>query len=73
MRVTFPMLLACLALSACDLQGPLERQGEAARKAHEANELRDAIQQPIDKAKTANDPVIEADKARAKALEDQGG
>jgi hypothetical protein len=74
MRVPHPIfLLACLSLSGCDLQGPIERQSEAARKAHEANELRDAIQQPIDRAKAANDPNIEADKAREKALEDQGG
>lgn len=67
------ILVAGLALAGCDLQGPLEQQSEAARKAHEANELRDAIQQPIDKAKAANDPNVQADKDREKALEEQGG
>jgi hypothetical protein len=65
--------LIALALAGCDLAGPVERQSEASRKAVEANELKDHIQQPIDRAKNANDPVIEADKARAQAIEDAGG
>jgi len=68
-----PILLACLALGACDIAPPPERQSEAARKAAEHTELRDAIQQPIDRAKTANDPNVQADQAREKALEDAGG
>lgn len=65
----------CLALVAagCDLAGPIEQQSEAAKKAAEANELRDHIQQPIDRARAANDPVIEADKKREQAIEDAGG
>ena len=74
MRVRL-ILSACLGLLAagCDLAGPIEQQSEAAKKAAEANELRDHIQQPIDRAKAANDPVIEADKARAQAIDDAGG
>ena len=74
MRKTW-MLVTSLAVLAggCDLAGPIERQSEASRKAAEANELKDHIQQPIDRAKNANDPVIEADKARAQAIDDAGG
>lgn len=68
----FASFLALLG-AGCDLAGPIERQSEASRKAAEANQLKDHIQQPIDRAKAANDPVIEADKARAKAIDDAGG
>ena len=68
-----PIILACLALSSCDLAGPPEQRSEAARKAAEHTELRDAIQQPIDRAKTANDPNVKADEDRQKAIEDAGG
>ena len=74
MRVRL-ILSACLGLLAagCDLAGPIEQQSEAAKKAAEANELSDHIQQPIDRAKAANDPVIEADKRREQELKDAGG
>ena len=62
-----------LLVAGCDLAGPIEQQSEAAKKAAEANQLRDHIQQPIDRAKAAGDPVIEADKRREKELEDAGG
>ena len=68
-----PVLLACLALGACDLAPPPDQQSEAAQKAMEHNDLRDAIQQPIDRAKTANDPNVQADKDREQAIKDAGG
>ena len=61
------------ALAGCDLAGPIEQQSAEAKKAVEANELRDLIQQPIDRAKAANDPNVEADKAREQAIKDAGG
>lgn len=68
-----PIILACLALGACDLVPSPEQQTEAARKAAEHTELRDHIQQPIDRAKAANIPTEEADKARRQAIDDAGG
>jgi outer membrane murein-binding lipoprotein Lpp len=75
MRVASLCLTACLSLllAGCDLAGPIEQQSEAAKKAAEANQLRNHIQQPIDRAKAANDPVIEADKRREQELKDAGG
>ena len=70
-----PLILAglCLALSSCDLAPPLDQQSAAAQKAAEHHQLRDAIQKPIDRTKAANDPNVEADKAKEKAIEDAGG
>ena len=65
--------LAASLLVACDLQGPLDQQSAEAQKAQEHNQLRDAINQPIDKAKNAGAPIEQADKDRAKALEESGG
>ena len=39
----------------------------------ENHQLRDAIQTPIDRANSANDPNVKADEEREKALEDAGG
>lgn len=69
----FVIILACLALSSCDIAPPRDQQSEAAQKAMENHELRDAIQQPIDKAESANDPNIQHDKDQAQAIEDAGG
>ena len=71
MRV--PILLACVALGACDVVPPPEQQSEAARKAAEHTQLRDAIEQPIERAKSANEPNEKADAERAKALEGAEG
>ena len=68
-----PVLLLCLITSACTMAPPPDQQSEAAQKAAQHTELRDAIQKPIDRAKSANEPVIKADEDREKALEDQGG
>ena len=78
MQTTPVLNLAALALIAaslasCDLQGPLDKQSAEAQKAQEHTELRDAINQPLDKAKNANAPVEQADKDQAKAIEDAGG
>ena len=71
---TRPMLLlGCLALGACTMAPPPEEQSAAARKAAEHNELRDAIQTPIDKAEHANDPNLKADQDKQKAIDDAGG
>jgi hypothetical protein len=78
MRTNTVFNLAVLALSAsllvaCDLQGPIDQQSAEAQKAQEHNQLRDAINQPIEKAKDAGAPIEQADKDRAKALEESGG
>ena len=78
MRTTTVFNLTALALAAsllagCDLQGPIDQQSAEAQKAREHNQLRDAINQPIEKAKNAGAPIEQADKDRAKALEDAGG
>ena len=67
------LAVAAMTLAGCDLAGPIEQQSAEAQKAAEANELRDHIQQPIDRAKAANDPNVEADKAREQAIKDAGG
>jgi len=69
------VLSTCLALlaTACDVAHDLQQSQAKEKEKVEATELRDHIQQPIDRAKAANDPVIEADKKREKELEDAGG
>lgn len=78
MRTTTVLHLTALALAAsllagCDLQGPIDQQSAEAQKAREHNQLRDAINQPIEKARNAGAPIEQADKDRAKALEESGG
>ena len=78
MRTTTVLHLTSLALAAsllagCDLQGPIDQQSAEAQKAREHNQLRDAINQPIEKARNAGAPIEQADKDRAKALEESGG
>lgn len=76
---TFAMLagtaLLCSAVGACDLVPSPEHQSEAARKAAEHNQLRDAISHKTerDKAEHAADPVLDADKQHDKAIDDAGG
>jgi len=71
--VRYPIIFACLLLAACDVAPPPRDQIEETDKAVENTQLRDAIQAPIDRAKSANDPVEQADKEREQALEDAGG
>ena len=78
MRTTTVLHLTALALAAsllagCDLQGPIDQQSAEAQKAQEHNQLRDAINQPIEKARNAGAPIEQADKDREKALEESGG
>jgi hypothetical protein len=67
-----PIILACLALVSCGL-APAGDQAEKAKEAADNTELRDAIHTPLDKAKTANDPNVQADKDREQAIKDAGG
>ena len=76
------LLLASLTIAGCDIAPPNNRQAaeqqdvEAAADvapSEENTQLRDAIQQPIDRAKAANDPVEKANEERARAIEDAGG
>jgi hypothetical protein len=71
------MILLTLGLAwlaaGCDVARDIEQRKAAEKDKVEANELRDHVQQPIDRAKAANDPVIEADKRREQELKDAGG
>ena len=70
----YAMIIAfCLALAACDLAPPPAEQSDAAQKAQKHTELRDAIQAPIDRAKSANDPNVKADADKEQAIKDAGG
>jgi uncharacterized lipoprotein len=73
MRILAIAALASLLLSGCDVARDIEAQKAESQKKAESTELRDHIQQPIDRAKAAGDPIKEADKAREQALKDQGG
>lgn len=56
----------CLALSACKPEPPPTDEPPKPQATAEATELRDAIQEPIDKAKAVEDTVQEAaDKQQA--------
>jgi hypothetical protein len=68
-----PLLTLALALAACDLAPPPERQSADAKEAREATELRERIQQPIDKAKAVEDVQEKQAEDQKKAIEDQGG
>ena len=75
MRVPHPMHPAGLPGAGRLRPAAPRSNGRAKRRKRRTkhNELRDAIQQPIDKAKAANEPNVQADKEREKALEGQGG
>ena len=80
MRTTRPALTLLLAAAfgstaGCDLVPSPEHQSEAARKAAEHHQLRDAIahKSEMDRARHAADPVIEADKKQDQAIDDAGG
>ena len=67
------LVAAALLLGGCDVAPPPDKQSEAAQKADQHTELRDAIKTPIDKAKAANDPNVKHDQDQDNAIEDQGG
>jgi hypothetical protein len=73
MRNLLTLFALCLLLGACDMAPPPEKQSADAQKAAEHTELRDAINNPINKAKAANDPNEQHDKDQDQALKDQGG
>ena len=74
-----PLLFACLiVLGACDLAPPPPADPDnsaTAREAAKHHELKNAIDavDEREKAKHANDAVIEADKKREQELQDAGG
>src|SRR4026209_1597040 len=68
-----PLLLPSLSLAACDLAPPPERMSDEAKEAREHTELRDTIQQPIDKAKGAEQIQQQGDEERRKKREAEGG
>jgi hypothetical protein len=74
-RAAAALLLAGVALAGCDLAPPIERQSEAAQKAQEHTELRDATRREDlrERAANAGQPVEEHDKRQAQAIEDAGG
>ena len=71
--VAVAMIAAALLLDACSVAPPPDKQSAAAQKADEHHELRDAINDPINKAKAANDANIQRNKDDNKAIEDAGG
>ena len=73
MRLCLLLVCLCLVLAACDVVPPKDQQSKAAQKADEHRELRDKIQQPIDRAKSANDSTLKAAEDQRKAIEDTGG
>jgi len=66
-------IAAALLLGACTVAPPPDKQSAAAQKADQHTELRDAINNPINKAKAANDPNVQHDQDQDKAINDQGG
>lgn len=72
MRPSPILLLPCLLLAACSDPPPGEETA-LDQRAREATEMRDTIQRPIDKAKTADDTQKKAAEDQRKAVEDQGG
>ena len=73
MRFPLLSLPICLLLSACGADPGPAPESETAKRAREATELRDAMQRPIDKAKTVDDTQKKAAEEQREALEDQGG
>jgi hypothetical protein len=73
MRILIVSFFLATLLGACDVAPPPDKQSAAAQKTDEHTELRDAINNPINKAKAANDPNEQHDKDQQKAIDDQGG
>jgi len=71
-------LLACLALAACSDPPPTPEVDPpepqvAAPAGGQHTQLREAMQEPIDKARAVEDAQAGRDAARDQALEDAGG
>lgn len=72
MRTTL-ILAACLALAACDAPKPDPTPDTLPEPEARATELRDAINEPIDKAKAVEATQAADEAERQKALQDAGG
>jgi len=71
-----PLFAVAMLLSACDTSPLPEPQVQASAKpaaVSEATEMRDAIQQPIDKAGAVEDATLKAAEDQRKQIEDAGG
>jgi hypothetical protein len=66
-------LAACLVLAACDAPTPDPAPDTLPEPEARATELRDAINEPIDKAKAVEATQAADEAERQKALEDAGG
>ena len=66
-------LVLTLALYACGKPQPPDRERPPEPQAAEHTQLRDAIQQPIDRAKQADEAVQKAAEEQRKAIEAAGG
>lgn len=74
MRPSLPRLIAIvLLLAGCQATPPPGQQNAAPPKAAEATEMRDTVQQPIDKAKATEDATLKAAEEQRKQIEDAGG
>ena len=69
------ILPACLVLLAagCDVAQDIQQRKAEEKAKVEANELKERVEQPMDRARNADAPVIEADKQREDAIKDAGG
>lgn len=73
-----PPLLACLALAACSDPPPTPEADPpepqvAAPSGGQHTQLREAMQEPLDKARAVEDAQAERNAGRDQALEDAGG
>lgn len=66
-------VLALLALPGCAKEPPPAPAPQAAAKPAEATEMRDAVQQPIDKARAAEEATLKAAEDQRKQIEAAGG
>lgn len=67
------ILAACLALAACDAPTPDPTPDTLPEPEARATELRDAINEPIDKAKAVEATQAADEAERRQALQDAGG
>lgn len=67
------ILIACLATAACDAPTPDPTPDTLPEPEVRATELRDAINQPLDKAKEVESTQAADEAERQKALQDAGG
>jgi hypothetical protein len=67
------ILAACLALAACDAPTPDPAPDTLPEPEARATELRDAINEPIDKAKAVEATQAADEAERQQALQDAGG